>query len=51
MRIGFIGLGNVGAIPMDTPIFGGCHRAASGNIAIFAGGEHAGFDKALPLLT
>jgi 3-hydroxyisobutyrate dehydrogenase len=39
-----------GAIPMDTPVSGGCHRAATGNIAIFAGGDRAGFDKALPLL-
>ena len=39
-----------GAIPMDTPVSGGCHRASTGNIAIFAGGDRAGFDKALPLL-
>ena len=27
------------AIPLDGPVSGGCHRAASGNIAIFVGGE------------
>ena len=39
-----------GAIALDTPVSGGCHRAATGNIAIFAGGDRRGFDKALPLL-
>ncbi len=39
-----------GAIPLDSPVSGGCHRAATGNIAIFAGGERTGFEKALPLL-
>jgi 3-hydroxyisobutyrate dehydrogenase len=39
-----------GATPMDCPVSGGCHRAATGNIAIFAGGERAAFEKALPLL-
>lgn len=27
-----------GATPIDCPVSGGCHRAATGNIAIFAGG-------------
>lgn len=40
-----------GAIPLDCPVSGGCHRAATGNIAIFAGGKREGFDKVLPLLT
>jgi 3-hydroxyisobutyrate dehydrogenase len=40
-----------GAIPMDCPVSGGCHRAATGNIAIFAGGERAAFEKLLPALT
>ena len=40
-----------GAIPIDCPVSGGCHRAATGNIAIFAGGERAAFEKILPLLT
>ena len=39
------------AIPMDCPVSGGCHRAATGNIAIFAGGDRVAFDKVLPLLT
>ena len=39
-----------GAIALDSPVSGGCHRAATGNIAIFAGGDRAGFEKALPLL-
>ena len=40
-----------GAIPMDCPVSGGCHRAATGNIAIFAGGKRHAFDMVLPLLT
>lgn len=40
----------LGALPLDTPVSGGCHRAATGNIAIFAGGERAAFEKALPAL-
>ncbi len=39
------------AIPVDCPVSGGCHRAATGNIAIFAGGERSAFDRVLPLLT
>jgi len=41
----------VGATPMDSPVSGGCHRAATGNIAIFAGGERAAFERALPALS
>ena len=40
-----------GAIPMDSPVSGGCHRAATGNISIFTGGDRSGFEKALPALT
>lgn len=40
-----------GAIPLDCPVSGGCHRAATGNIAIFAGGRREAFEKVLPLLT
>jgi 3-hydroxyisobutyrate dehydrogenase len=40
-----------GAIPVDCPVSGGCHRASTGNIAIFVGGERAAFEKVLPLLT
>ena len=39
------------AIPLDGPVSGGCHRAATGNIAIFVGGERQGFEKILPILT
>ena len=40
-----------GATPMDTPVSGGCHRATTGNIAIFAGGERQAFERVLPLLS
>ncbi|MBT3938925.1 MAG: NAD(P)-dependent oxidoreductase, partial [Pelagibacterales bacterium] len=33
------------AIPLDGPVSGGCHRAATGNISIFVGGERNAFDK------
>ena len=39
------------AIPLDGPVSGGCHRAATGNIAIFVGGERNSFEKILPVLT
>ena len=38
------------AIPLDGPVSGGCHRAATGNIAIFVGGERSSFEKILPVL-
>ena len=40
----------VGAEPVDCPVSGGCHRAATGNIAIFAGCERSTFEIILPLL-
>tara|TARA_Y100000741_G_scaffold360655_1_gene343247 strand:+ start:198 stop:1139 length:942 start_codon:yes stop_codon:yes gene_type:complete len=40
-----------GAIPLEGPVSGGCHRAATGNIAIFVGGEIDAFKKILPALT
>jgi 3-hydroxyisobutyrate dehydrogenase len=40
-----------GAEPIDCPVSGGCHRAATGNIAIFAGCEREVFDRILPVLT
>ena len=47
-------LGNLvlkkGAIPLDGPVSGGCHRAATGNIAIFVGGDRDAFEKILPVL-
>ena len=39
------------SIPMDGPVSGGCHRAATGNIAILVGGERKAFEKILPALT
>ena len=39
------------AVPLDGPVSGGCHRATTGNIAIFVGGERKAFDKILPALT
>ncbi len=39
-----------GATPLDGPVSGGCHRAATGNIAIFVGGERKAFQKILPPL-
>jgi 3-hydroxyisobutyrate dehydrogenase len=41
----------VGAVPLDGPVSGGCHRAATGNITIFVGGDRAAFEAALPALT
>jgi 3-hydroxyisobutyrate dehydrogenase len=40
-----------GAMALDCPVSGGCHRAASGNISIFAGGSRAAFERVLPLLS
>ena len=36
---------------IDCPVSGGCHRAATGNIAIFAGCDRAVFEAMLPFLT
>jgi len=41
----------LGAEPVDCPVSGGCHRAATGNISIFAGCERTTFERALPALT
>jgi len=41
----------VGAEPVDCPVSGGCHRAATGNIAIFAGCERETFERIMPILT
>jgi len=40
-----------GAVAAECPVSGGCHRAATGNIAIFCGGPRPAFEKVLPLLT
>ena len=39
-----------GAVIMDCPVSGGCHRADTGNIAIFAAGKREAFDKVFPVL-
>jgi 3-hydroxyisobutyrate dehydrogenase len=39
-----------GGQAMDCPVSGGCHRAATGNISIFAGGTRAAFEQVLPVL-
>ena len=41
---------NKQAMPLDGPVSGGCHRAATGNISIFVGGERLAFEKILPVL-
>ncbi len=40
-----------GGKPVDCPVSGGCHRAATGNIAILAGCERDTFEQLLPVLT
>lgn len=40
-----------GARAIECPVSGGCHRAATGNISIFAGGERDTFEAMLPILT
>lgn len=39
-----------GAAAVDCPVSGGCHRADTGNISIFAGCDRPVFDRILPLL-
>lgn len=41
----------LGGASVDCPVSGGCHRADTGNISIFAGCERTVFEKILPLLT
>ena len=40
-----------GAMPLDCPVSGGCHRAATGNISILVGGDKNAFNKVLPALS
>ncbi|MDJ0627725.1 MAG: NAD(P)-dependent oxidoreductase [Rhodobacter sp.] len=40
-----------GASAVDCPVSGGCHRAATGNISIFAGCDRETFEHVLPVLT
>lgn len=40
-----------GAKAIECPVSGGCHRAATGNISIFAGADRETFETMLPVLT
>lgn len=40
-----------GGMAVDCPVSGGCLRAATGNISIFAGCDRTTFERVLPLLT
>ncbi|MEM1427876.1 MAG: NAD(P)-dependent oxidoreductase [Pseudomonadota bacterium] len=40
-----------GAYAVECPVSGGCHRADTGNISIFVGGDRETFEKVLPLTT
>ena len=40
-----------GGSAIECPVSGGCHRAATGNISIFAGAKRDVFETMLPLLT
>ena len=41
---------STGASAVDCPVSGGCHRAATGNISIFAGCDRQTFERVLPVL-
>ena len=49
-RLGAL-VAKAGGVAVDCPVSGGCHRAATGNISIFAGTDRATFERVLPLLT
>ena len=40
----------LGGESLDCPVSGGCHRAATGNISIFVGGERSSFEKIFPVM-
>ena len=40
-----------GGLAVDCPVSGGCHRAETGNISIFAGCDRTTFEHIAPLLT
>ena len=42
---------NKGGRAAECPVSGGCHRAATGNISIFAGCDRETFEAVLPVLT
>ncbi len=41
---------SLGAAAVDCPVSGGCHRADTGNISIFAGCERETFERIVPIL-
>ncbi|WP_299830604.1 NAD(P)-dependent oxidoreductase [uncultured Roseobacter sp.] len=49
-RLGALVMAKGGAA-VDCPVSGGCHRADTGNISIYAGCDRATFDRVLPVLT
>lgn len=48
-RLGAL-VADTGGAAVDCPVSGGCHRAATGNIAIFAGCDRPTFERILPAL-
>ena len=50
LRLGEL-MENKGTHCCEAPVSGGCHRAATGNIAILVGGSRIAFDKAFPALS
>ena len=50
LRLGKL-MENKGIHCCEAPVSGGCHRAASGNIAILVGGSRIAFDRAFPALS
>jgi 3-hydroxyisobutyrate dehydrogenase len=49
-RLGAL-VAEAGGAAVDCPVSGGCHRAATGNISIFAGCDRPTFERVLPLLS
>lgn len=49
-RIGAL-VNEAGGAAVDCPVSGGCHRADTGNISIYAGCDRETFERILPLLT
>lgn len=49
-RLGALVMARGGAA-VECPVSGGCHRAATGNISIFAGCDRPTFERVLPILT
>jgi len=41
---------HTGAVAVEAPVSGGCHRAATGNISVFVGGPRRQFEAILPLM-